>query len=181
MAMMQGSCLTPMEEVEWCRKYIPITSLSNLPPHLAKAILWEVYEIGWHYKLCALNQVINPHLWIEYHTEWLNFLHCLFPGSMGLMLWSESLPSRAGDLGLTDSHPDNEHVLCSFCLLLSTWPNSHPSFSYLYWKEGFKDVQVYEVMSQACHFYIQTFFDHFGRPFLLPINFCWNTTINTLL
>ena len=83
MAMMQGSCLTPMEEVEWCRKYIPITSLSNLPPHLAKAILWEVYEIGWHYKLCALNQVINPHLWIEYHTEWLNFLLLRLTISMG--------------------------------------------------------------------------------------------------
>ena len=170
-AMTQGSCLAPTEEVEWRGKYIPIASLSNPPPRLAKAILWEVYEIGWRYELCALDQVINPRLWTEYRTERLNFLHSLFPGSAGLVLWSESLPSRAGDLGLTDSHPDNERVLRSFCLLLSTWPNSHPSFSYLHWKEGSKDVQVYEVMSRACHFYVQTFFDHFGRPPLLPHRF----------
>ena len=52
-AMMQGSCLAPTEEVEWRGKYIPIALLSNPPPHLAKAILWEVYEIGWCYELCV--------------------------------------------------------------------------------------------------------------------------------
>jgi len=115
--------------------------------------------------------VLNPLLWAKHRTERLSFLHALFPGSAGLVLWSEALPTRAGDLGLTDSFPDNEHVLGSFCLLLSTWPNAHPSFSSIHLTEGPKHVQAYEVMSQACHFYIQTFYDHFGRPPLLPHHF----------
>ena len=31
-----------------------------------------------------------------------------------------------------------------------------------------RDVEAYEVMSQAALYYVQTFFDHFGRPSLLP-------------
>ena len=170
-ALTQWCSFAPNGEVEWRGKYIPTASLSNPPPRLIKAILWEIYEIGWRYELCALDQVLNPHLWAECRAERLSFLHAIFPGSAGLVLWSESLPSTPGDLGLTDSHSDNERVLRSFCLLLSTWPNAHPSFTYIRLGEGSKHIQAYEVMSRACHFYVQTFFDHFSRPPLLPHRF----------
>ena len=166
-AMTQGSHFTLKEEVKWCSKYISIPSLANPPPRLIWAILWEVYELGWHYELCALDQVLNACLWSEHYMERLSFLHTLFPGSAGLVLWSKSLPSRAGNLGLMDSFPDNECVLRSLCLLLSTWLNA-PSLSYLHFNERNKEVHTYEIMSQACHFYVQTFFDHFGHPPLLP-------------
>ena len=169
-AMTQGSYFAPKEEVQWRGKMISIASLANLPPRDTRAILWEVYEIGWRYELCALDQVLNARLWSEHRTERLSFLHTLFPGSAGLVLWSESLPSCAGSLGLTDAFPDNERVLRSFCLLLSTWPNA-PSLSFLHFGERNKQVHAYETMSRACHFYIQTFFDHFGRPPLLPHRF----------
>ena len=96
----------------------------------------------------------------------------LFPGSLGLVLWSEPLLIHAGDLGLMDSFTGNERVLRSFCLLLSTWPDPHLSFSCVpCFDERFKEAQVYEIMSQACKFYVQTFFDHFGRASLLPHQF----------
>ncbi|KAN0087916.1 hypothetical protein V8E55_006537 [Tylopilus felleus] len=49
--MMQRSVLAPNEEVEWRGKYILIASLTDPPSRLIKAILWEIYKIGWCYKL----------------------------------------------------------------------------------------------------------------------------------
>ncbi|KAH0831330.1 hypothetical protein J3R83DRAFT_13979 [Lanmaoa asiatica] len=171
-AMVQGSSFAPTKTVEWRGKEILIASLTNPPPRLIRAILWEIYEIGWRYELCALDQALNPSLWAEHRTERVSFMHAIFPGSSGLVLWSEPLPSKAGDLGLTDSFADNVRVLRSLCVLLSTWLGAHPSFSYIPSFDGqFKQAQVYETMSRACEFYVQTFFDHFGHPPLLPHHF----------
>lgn len=173
-SLTQISSSGPSQRVEWRGKCIPIDSLSNPPPRLVRAILWEVYEIGFRYELCALDKILNPQQWAISSRERSSFICAMFPGSSGLVLWSEPLPTQAGDLGLTDSFPDNIRVLRTFCLLLSTWPNAHPSFSDL--PSGdvgaqSKLVQFYEVTSRACQFYVQTFFDHFGRPPLLPHHF----------
>jgi len=82
-AMIQGSTCPPTETVEWCGKYVLITSFTNSPPHLIRVILWEIYEIGWHYELCALNQALNPHPWADYYTEYLSFMQPLFLDSSG--------------------------------------------------------------------------------------------------
>lgn len=116
--MMQGATLAPTEAVEWHETYTPIASLMNPPPHFIKAVLWEIYKIGWRYELCALNQALKPDLWANNCVEQLSFLHALFPGSSGLVLWSEPLPSTGGDLELMDSFPNNKTILHSFYLLL---------------------------------------------------------------
>ena len=87
--MTQGATLVPTEVVEWRGTCTPITSLMNPPPHFIKAMLWEIYEIGWRYELCALDQALKPDLWANNRVERLSFLHALFPGSSGLVLWSE--------------------------------------------------------------------------------------------
>ena len=170
--MTQGSSLAPNETVEWQGKYIPIASLSNPPPCLIQAILWEIFEVGWRYELYALDQALNPQLWTKHQTERVNLFHAIFLGSAGFVLWTEPLPKAAGDLGLMDSWADNEQVLRHFCFLLASWPNAHLSFSCLpRFDPESKQAQAYEVMSRACTFYVQTFFDHFGRPPLLPHQF----------
>ena len=168
-AMTLGSTLAPSETVEWHGKYIPIASLTDPPPRLVRVVLWEIYEVGWHYELCALDQALLPQIWAEHRWEHISFLHAIFLGSSGLVLWSEPLPSTTGDLRLTDSFPDNSRILHSFCLLLSAWPNTHPSFANIPFSvEQSAQLKTYEIMSHACEFYVQTFFDHFGHPPLLP-------------
>ena len=170
--MTQGSSLAPKETVEWQGRYIPITSLSNLPPRLTQAILWEIFEIGWRYELYALDQALNPQLWAEHRTERVSLFHSIFLGSAGLVLWSEPLPKAAGNLGLTDWWVDNDQVLRCFCFLLASWPNAHPSFLCIpRFDLESKRAQAHELMSRACTFYVQSFFDHFGRPPLLPHQF----------
>ena len=167
-AMTLGLTLAPSETMAWHDRHISITSLTNPPPCLVRAILWEVYEVGWQYELYALNRALLPQLWAEHCMERLSFLHAIFLGSLGLMLWSEPLPTSIGSLGFTDSFPDNVRILCSFCLFLSTWPNAYPSFSETI---PHKQCVQYEVLGRACHFYVQTFFDYFGHPPLLPHRF----------
>ena len=67
-AVSESMSLAPTQTVEWCGKCILTTLLTNPPAHLVRAILWEVYKIGWHYELCALNQALNPQLWKD--TIW---------------------------------------------------------------------------------------------------------------
>ncbi|KAN0074429.1 hypothetical protein V8E55_011841 [Tylopilus felleus] len=109
--VMQVSTLAPTEHVEWHGIYTPIASLLNPPPRFIKAVLWEICEIGWRYELCTLNQALNPDLCAHHCMERLLFLHMLFTGSSGLVLWAEPLPSTGSDLGLTDSFPDNENAM----------------------------------------------------------------------
>ena len=148
---------------------IPIATLENLPPQLIQVILWELYEIRFPYKLCALDCVLVPHLWADHYYKCCGLLECIFPGTAGLMMWKEPLLTKQGDLGFTDMCPDNIGILQSFCLLLSTWPNTHPSFSsYSVSRHTSNNVAAYEILSRACLFYVQTFHDHFGRPLLVP-------------
>ncbi|KAH0827363.1 hypothetical protein J3R83DRAFT_4008 [Lanmaoa asiatica] len=116
----------------------------------------------WRYELCALDQVLNPQIWANHQTVQLSLIHAIFRGSAGLVLWSEPLPKVAGDLGLTDAWANNESVLRSFCFLLASWLDAHPSFSHIPSLDlASKQAQAYEVMSRVCMFYVQTFFDHF--------------------
>ena len=171
-AVTQGSSWALKENVEWREKLIPIMSLLNLPARLIQAILWEIYEIGFRYELCALDQVLVPHLWANYRVERKSLLYCVFPGTAGLVMWKEPLPTKPGDLGFTDTFTNNTQVLRSFCMLLAAWPDAHPSFSAfasaVSVAKDRKEAEAYEVMSRACLFYVQTFFDYFGRPPLLP-------------
>ena len=128
-ATTQGSSWAPKENMEWCERLIPIASLLNLPPHVIRAILWEMYKISFRYELRALDQVMVPHLWANHWDERVSLLYCVFPGSAGLVMWKEPLPTKPGDLGLTDSFTDNVRVLCSLCFLLAAWPDAHLSFS----------------------------------------------------
>ena len=173
-ATIQGSSWAPKENVEWRERLIPIASLLNPPPRVIRAILWETYEIGFRYELRALDQVMVSHLWANHRDKRVSLLYCVFPGSAGLVMWKEPLPTKPGDLGLTDSFTDNMRVLRSLCFLLAAWPDAHPSFSAFASLVSVpkepkdRQAEAYGVMSRATFFYVQTFFDHFGRPPLLP-------------
>ena len=171
-ALTQGASWAPKEVVEWRDQVLPITSLANPPVRIIRAILWELYEIRFRYELCALDQVVVPHLWDNHSRVRPSLLECVFPATSGLLMWSEPLPLKSGDLGFSDSFANNMRVLQSFCLLISAWPGADPTFSSfpvaMQSDKNTWHVSAHEVSSRACLFYVQTFFDHFGRPPLVP-------------
>lgn len=168
----QGASWAPKEVVDWHDQVLPIASLANPPVHIVRAILWELYKIGFRYELCALDRAVVPHLWDNQRRAHLSLLECVFLATSGLLMWSEPLPSKSGDLGFSDLFADNMTVLRSFCNLISAWPSADPSFSSfpvtMQSNKNIWHVSAHEVLSRACLFYVQTFFDHFGRPPLVP-------------
>ena len=162
----QGSSLGPKESVEWCDQTVSIASLTNPPVRLVHAILWELFELGFHHELHAIDHAMVPDLWVKVPKMRRSLLDCVWPGPYGEMKWEGLLPQQKGDLGFMDAVLCNQSVFNSFCVVLSAWPGAHPGL-YKFATAGDKDVTqqaAYETLSSALLFYAQCFFDRFGRP-----------------
>ena len=67
-----------------------------------------------------------PHLWTDFYMECRRLSECVFPGTPDLMMGSEPLPKKVGNLGLTDVFTDSVQVLLTqflftpFCLAQRT-------------------------------------------------------------
>ncbi|KIN98412.1 hypothetical protein M404DRAFT_157861, partial [Pisolithus tinctorius Marx 270] len=113
------------EESEWRGMQVQAASLSDLPLHFTCSLLWELYELNFHYELCALDQALVPQLWpnsLDKYTH-QSLLWSIFPGGCGLSSWSAPLPQEPHDLGLTASEMEVAlPYLNKFCQLLSAWP-----------------------------------------------------------
>ncbi|KIO00968.1 hypothetical protein M404DRAFT_29175, partial [Pisolithus tinctorius Marx 270] len=51
------------EEIEWRGMQVQASSLSDPPLHFTRSLLWELYELNFHYELHALDQALVPQLW----------------------------------------------------------------------------------------------------------------------
>ncbi|KAI5989943.1 hypothetical protein EDD15DRAFT_2170967, partial [Pisolithus albus] len=85
----QGYAGVP-EEIEWRGMQVSsvplfLSSLLDPPLWLICSILWELYELNFHYELYALDEVIVPHLWTtdEARVARQGLLYSIFPGGYG--------------------------------------------------------------------------------------------------
>ncbi|KAI6041024.1 hypothetical protein EDC04DRAFT_2566219 [Pisolithus marmoratus] len=149
-----------------------VSSLSDPPLWLIHSILWELYELNFHYELYALDQVIVPHLWTtdQAQLDRQGLLYSIFPGESGLLMWSERLPQEPRELGLCASSMSIALPYWNnFCKLLSAWPGAPPRLQYpaeLDDQRG--NSAFFEHSMSASLFYIQTAFDFLGRQPSLP-------------
>ncbi|KAI5987204.1 hypothetical protein EDD15DRAFT_2199737 [Pisolithus albus] len=140
--------------------------LSDPPLWLIRSILWELYELNFHYELYALDEVIVPHLWTtdEARVAWQGLLYSIFPGGYGLLMWSEPLPQEPRELGLCASSMEIALLYWnSFFELLSVWPEALPGLQHPAELDGSSGNSAFfkQAMS-ALLFYIQTAFDFLG-------------------
>jgi hypothetical protein len=143
---------------------ISVASLSNPPPRLMRCILWELYELSFHYELLALDRVMARALWAEsLHTNCRDLLYSVFPERSFVVRWSSPLPDDDGSMWshcIDDIFPYVE----SFRELLSSWEDAPARLSAPLDVRTFDATMYFKVMQPACNFYVQCFFDHFGRP-----------------
>ncbi|KAL4069522.1 hypothetical protein J3A83DRAFT_4189287 [Scleroderma citrinum] len=120
------------EEIVWQGMQVQVSSLSDPPLWLVCSILWEPYELNFHYELYMLDCAIVPEHWTT-SEAWTQqtLLHSIFPGSMEV-----ALP-----------------YVNNFCELLSAWPGA-PSHLQSSAKMDGQD--------NTCQFYLQTAFDFLG-------------------
>ncbi|KAG1723253.1 uncharacterized protein EDB91DRAFT_1087878 [Suillus paluster] len=99
-----GSTWAIQATLVWRNETISVASLSDPPARLMRRILWELYELNFHYELQALNRVM-----------------AIFPGEGGFVS-----PIPEGDRGglwsceIRDVFP----YVDSFCNVLSSWENA---------------------------------------------------------
>ena len=75
--------------------------LSDPPLWLICSILWELYELNFHYELYTLNRAIVPERWTASKAQTQQtLLHSIFSSGSGLWMWSEPLPWELCDLGM---------------------------------------------------------------------------------
>ncbi|KAI5999772.1 hypothetical protein F5J12DRAFT_784550 [Pisolithus orientalis] len=162
------------EEIEWRGMQVQALSLSDPPLHFTCSLLWELYELNFHYELHTLNPALVPQLWLDSLDKYTcqSLLWSIFPGECGLSSWSVPLPQEPHDLGLTASEMEVAFpYLNKFCQLLSAWPGVPFCLKSPIKLDGSGNQAASEAFILACKFYIQTAFDYLGHQPSLPCIF----------
>jgi hypothetical protein len=84
-----GDLFVPEEMVECCGEQVSVASLAHPPQLLFQKITWELFELGFHYKLRDLDHHLAKGCWAEDPVGREQLLHAIFPGEAGLVMWSE--------------------------------------------------------------------------------------------
>ncbi|KAG2104650.1 uncharacterized protein F5147DRAFT_579745, partial [Suillus discolor] len=163
----QGDVFSPDGVVEFRGEEISIGSLTNPSALLAQKVTWELFELGFRYELRDLDRHLAQRQWKEDPAGREQLLHGIFPGDAGLVMWSEPFPSEHYGLW------DNTLKGClpyveNFRRLLCDWDGVLPLLMTPLTSDNFTDTKSWEVKRVAMAFYVQTFFDHFGRPPIVP-------------
>ncbi|KAG1904972.1 uncharacterized protein F5891DRAFT_1183629 [Suillus fuscotomentosus] len=157
----------PEGMVEFRGEQVPVASLAHPPQLLAQKITWELFELGFRYELRDLDHHLAKGCWAEDPVGHEQLLHAVFPGETGLVMWSEPFPMdnyRMWNNTLTGVLP----YLESLRQLLCSWDDVLPLLTSPLMQESFTDTKLWEVTCTATVFYVQMFFDHFGRPPIVP-------------
>ncbi|KAH7902954.1 hypothetical protein BJ138DRAFT_1021329 [Hygrophoropsis aurantiaca] len=158
---LQGTTWAIKDSVEWHGQVIPISSLADPPTRLMRQILWELYELNFRFELLALDHIMAHQQWEDTPVERRELLHSIFPGEEGLVMWSGPVPSEETGLfcgSFTQTAP----------FLLSTWDGAPARLRDPVEPKDDRNNTFWALMEGAALFYVQTFFDHFGRPPVVP-------------
>ncbi|KAG1855260.1 hypothetical protein F4604DRAFT_1685744 [Suillus subluteus] len=163
----QGDVFSPDGVVEFRGEQFSVASLTNPSALLAQKVTWELFELGFRYELRDLDCHLAQREWKDDPAGCDHLLHGIFPGDAGLVMWSE--PFLSEQYGLWDNTLQGSlPYLENFRRLLCDWDGVPPLLMTPLTSDNFTDTKSWEVKRVAMVFYMQTFFDHFGRPPIVP-------------
>ena len=146
--------------------------MSDPPLQLIRSILWELYELNFHYELSALDQVLATHLWATSDgapSTRQALLYDIFSSDSGLRMTSGPLPQQPHELGICAVAAEIAlPYLNNFCKLLSAWPGAPTRLGSPVELDGVHNTMAYDTYILACQFYLQTAFEFFGRQPSIP-------------
>ncbi|KAI6011724.1 hypothetical protein BKA83DRAFT_4501969 [Pisolithus microcarpus] len=145
---------------------ICIADLASIDQLTKSKILWDLYEHNFRFELVALGRVLMPGLSSNREPEWLDLVRQLFPGDSELTMCAEPFPTQNQGLGSSDPRSRCEFVEI-FRKLLASWPG-FPSDLVVPLLPSALLTRVWAVERRLAIFYVQSFFDNFGRPPILP-------------
>ncbi|KAI5993140.1 hypothetical protein F5J12DRAFT_786016 [Pisolithus orientalis] len=139
----------------------------DIPSHMMKSkILWDLYEHNLQFELVALDHAMMPSLWSNQDSEWLDHVWQIFPGDLELTMCAEPFPQQNQGLGLSDFQSKWEYVE-KLWVLLAVWPGCPSDLAEPIMPLA-SSSHVWAMEKKLAIFYVQSFFDTFGCPSLLP-------------
>ena len=149
----------------WRDKELALDRLPRI--FVFQEILWALYELNFCLKLVSLDQCANRDpvkVDLEIHIQ--EILWC-FPDMSGVSVIM--IPYANAGLVANDWTEQLPFIL-AFVGVMSCWKGLKPKvFDYqLHTIEELSQNQVLELEHEAACFYMQTFFNHFGRASLIP-------------
>jgi len=151
--------------VYWRDKELALDKLPRIS--VFQEILWELYELNFCLELVSLDQHANRDpVKVDLEICVQEILRC-FSNTSGVSV--VTIPYANTGLIANDWRERLPFVL-AFVGVMSCWEGLKPKvFDYrLYRVEELSQNQVLELEHEAACFYMQTFFNHFGRASLIP-------------
>ncbi|KAI6097142.1 hypothetical protein EV401DRAFT_1879848, partial [Pisolithus croceorrhizus] len=145
---------------------LSLTDLGTIDLTMKSKILWDLYEHNFRFKLVTLDHMLVPSLWSSQQPEWLNQVCQIFPGDLELTMFEEPFPRKNEGLGSLEPQTKLESVE-RLCALLTSWPGSPSNL-----EEPLLPLAsvtcIWAVEKKVALFYVQSFFDYFGCPPIIP-------------
>ncbi|KAI6142215.1 hypothetical protein BKA82DRAFT_4361212 [Pisolithus tinctorius] len=141
-----------------------VRNLATIDSATKGKILWDLYEHNFRFELVALDRLLVPALWSNVESERLDQVRQIFPGDSELTMFAEPFPVK--DQGLASLEPQTKlEYVERFRMLLASWPGFLPDLGTSL-PSSASPARVWAVEKRLVLFYVQSFFDNFGR---LPI------------
>ncbi|OJA15112.1 hypothetical protein AZE42_10806 [Rhizopogon vesiculosus] len=129
-------------------------------------VLWDLAEHNFHFELLSLDKRMASEAWNADSTTREEMVLHVFDGGAGLVLGSEPFPDQNWGLGVLHVE-DRSLFVDNFHALLSSWPDAP---STLQNPLGMSPISTHIFSVECCItlFYIQTFYDTYRRPPIIP-------------
>ncbi|KAI5994312.1 hypothetical protein EDC04DRAFT_2586270 [Pisolithus marmoratus] len=145
---------------------ISLADLASMDQLTKSKILWDLYEHNFRFELVTLSCALMPSSLLNEESEWLDLVRQIFPGDSELTMCAEPFPGENRGLGSSDLQSKCEYVE-RLRSLLALWLGFPPDLVEPL-PPSASSARVWAVERKLAAFYVQCFFDNFGRPPILP-------------
>ncbi|KAI6097622.1 hypothetical protein EDD16DRAFT_1499227 [Pisolithus croceorrhizus] len=145
---------------------LSLADLGTIYPATKSKILWDLYKHNFQFELVTLDHILVLSLWSSEQPDWLDQIHQIFPSNLELTMYDEPFPRKNEGLGLHEPQ-----TKLKFMERLHTLVTSWPGFlsnSVEPLLPSTLVTHVWAVEKKVALFYVQSFFDYFSHPPIVP-------------
>ncbi|KAI6041015.1 hypothetical protein EDC04DRAFT_2893586 [Pisolithus marmoratus] len=142
---------------------LSLVDLGTIDTATKSKILWDLYEHNFWFELVALDRMLVPNKWSSQQSERLDQI-CQINSE--LTMYAKPFPNRNQGLGSQEPRTKLKYVE-RFCALLASW-QGFPSDIAEPLLPSAPGTRVWAVEKKLALFYVQSFFDNFGHPPIVP-------------
>ncbi|KAI6010475.1 hypothetical protein PISMIDRAFT_11324 [Pisolithus microcarpus 441] len=163
--LVKVQCETP-SHIQFRDVTLSLTDLGTIDITTKGKILWDLYEHNFQFELVTLGHMLVPNLWSSQQLDRLNQVHQIFPGNSELTMYDEPFPRKNEGLGSHEPQTKLEFMERLHALVAS-WPGFLLDLGQPLLPSALVTC-VWAVEKKVVLFYVQSFFDYFGHPPIIP-------------